>query len=137
MKEILDAFETTVRRIVREELSGLTPAAPVSDPVIQAGPRFDEMVKQAVLDKQWFDDAIKSEAATAAPATPVWDATTLGEHLMTQLRTNEAVSDVINNLVSNMVDDRLPDMDRYVRNDDLHDEVVDAVRNMNFLVSVD
>ena len=83
---------------------------------------FNEVVKQATLDKPWFDDAIKSEVAEANPDLRI---TSIIHEVLTEKNYTRRAD------LAELIDSQL-DMNDVVTHETLGDKIDNAVRNADF-----
>lgn len=128
MNELMLALEAMIKRVVQEQLA----AQPVQNPSMtpedfnlrmafwlnNSRPTLDTIVKEAVLDKPWFDDVIECSVAEKVEAIPLPTA-------IFDL-TNAETASKVRNFVTG---------DSYIT-DHISDTVYDRVRDMDFTVRV-
>lgn len=135
MNEILQALETMIRRIVREEL-GNVPAV-VDDRDFDRGferyvdankARWSATVSQGALDQPWFDDAIAAEVAVAIPE-PVTAQTPTDTDALTKAINDGVHTNIMNSVT---IHDHFVQIVQDISSDLRHDFVESVIRGYNF-----
>lgn len=110
MEELIKAITEAVRSIVQQEIATALKNYADTQPA-----EFAAVISRGALDQLWFDQAIKSEVATA-------------------IDSNESCgldADGVKALINEVLDDK-----NYLVSGDLRDEIYDTVQEMDFRVSV-
>lgn len=131
MDEIIAAVDAYVTRRVEEVFEHRFRTRLVAWMTAER-PTFDMLVKEAVMDKPWFDEAIATLVAentpVPAPAQALTPAAPASREIDMSLASNQ---DVIRTFIKR--DDNL----REFLADVVGDECYDRIRDMSFSVSVD
>ena len=136
MNEVMQALETMIRRIVREEL-GNVPAI-VDDRDFDRGferyvdgnkARWSAVVSQGALDQPWFDDAIAAEVAVAATPEPAAFLATWTKDDLTHAVNKGTFSNIMN---SATIHDHIVQIVQDTSSDLRHDFVEEVIRGYDF-----
>lgn len=158
MKDAARRYSSEMRSIIQDHLPATPPAAaPIMAGMstdafgaqfasfITAAPRaFDEVVKRAVLDQPWFDEAVQAEVAEASSSsgdlTKAVVVDLINEHTLSEGRIRDIADEAAADCVSpNGFDQAVTDLVRNMDHDyfAFNDQVQTVVRDMDFSISVD